>query len=158
MSTELTIYSDLSVGIKNRVRQGQIKAYVAVNTELLATYWDIGKMIYERQQKEGWAKGVIPRLAVDLKNELSEMKGFSERNMRAMVLFYTEYQLLTIGQLPVAKLGTTNKSISPSLMSELEKPYCESFKYELTRILPEKFKGSLPSVEEIENKLNKMGL
>jgi hypothetical protein len=43
-------------------------------------------------------------------------------------------------------------------MAELEKPYFESFKYELTRTLPEKFKGSLPSVEEIENKLNEMGL
>ncbi len=52
MSNELNIYSDLLVGIKNRVRQGQIKAYVAVNAELLATYWDIGKMIHERQQQE----------------------------------------------------------------------------------------------------------
>jgi len=104
MNNELNIYSDLLVGIKNRVRQGQIKAYLAVNTELLATYWDIGKMIHERQQQEGWGKGVIPRLAIDLKNELSEVKGFSERNINYMLKFYQEYQLLKISQLPVAKL------------------------------------------------------
>jgi predicted nuclease of restriction endonuclease-like (RecB) superfamily len=120
MSNELTIYSDLLVGIKNRVRQGQIKAYVAVNTELLATYWDIGKMIHERQQAEGWGKGVIPRLAIDLKNELSEVKGFSERNLRVMVLFYAEYQLLTIWQLPVAKLEKDDTSISQPSVAKLE--------------------------------------
>ena len=120
MSNELNIYSDLLVGIKNRVRQGQIKAYVAVNAELLATYWDIGKMIHERQQLEGWGKGVIPRLAIDLKNELSEVKGFSERNILRMLTFYKEYQSLTIWQLPVAKLKNDETSISPLPVSELE--------------------------------------
>jgi predicted nuclease of restriction endonuclease-like (RecB) superfamily len=135
MSNELNIYSDLLVGIKNRVRQGQIKAYLAVNTELLATYWDIGKMIHERQQQEGWGKGIIPRLAIDLKNELSEVKGFSERNIARMLTFYKEYQSITIWQLsvaqlekdrntilplPVAKLETDENSISPTPLAKLE--------------------------------------
>jgi hypothetical protein len=30
--------------------------------------------------------------------------------------------------------------------------------YELTRILPDNLKGSLPSIEEIENNLNELGL
>jgi predicted nuclease of restriction endonuclease-like (RecB) superfamily len=120
MSNELNIYSDLLVGIKNRVRQGQIKAYLAVNTELLATYWDIGKMIHERQQQEGWGKGVIPRLAIDLKNELSEVKGFSERNILRMLTFYKEYQSLTIWQLPVAKLENDENSIRQLPVAQLE--------------------------------------
>lgn len=120
MSNELNIYSDLLVGIKNRVRQGQIKAYLAVNTELLATYWDIGKMIHERQQQEGWGKGVIPRLAIDLKNELSEVKGFSERNILRMLTFYKEYQSLTIWQLPVAKLENDENSIRQLPVTQLE--------------------------------------
>ncbi|MDI1317902.1 PDDEXK nuclease domain-containing protein [Flavobacterium sp.] len=120
MSSELTIYSDLLVGIKNRVRQGQIKAYVAVNTELLATYWDIGKMIHERQQAEGWGKGVIPRLAIDLKNELSEVKGFSVRNIQFMIQFYTEYQSITISPLPVSELENTENSITKLSVSQLD--------------------------------------
>ncbi len=120
MSNELNIYSDLLVGIKNRVRQGQIKAYVAVNAELLATYWDIGKMIHERQQQEGWGKGVIPRLAIDLKNELSEVKGFSERNLKTMVQFYSEYQSLRIWQLPVAKLENNETPIGQLPVAQLE--------------------------------------
>ena len=120
MSNELNIYSDLLVGIKNRVRQGQIKAYLAVNTELLATYWDIGKMIHERQQQEGWGKGIIPRLAIDLKNELSEVKGFSERNIARMLTFYKEYQSITIWQLPVAQLEKDRNTILPLPVAKLE--------------------------------------
>jgi len=35
--------------------------------------------------------GVIPRLAADLKNELPEQKGFSERNLKYMIRFAREY-------------------------------------------------------------------
>lgn len=120
MSNELNIYSDLLVGIKNRVRQGQIKAYLAVNTELLATYWDIGKMIHERQQQEGWGNSFIPKLAIDLKNELSEVKGFSQRNISRMLTFYREYQSLTIWQLPVAQLEKDRNIILPLPVAKLE--------------------------------------
>lgn len=120
MSKELTVYKDLLGGIKARVRQGQVKVFQTANAEMLATYWDIGKMIHERQQQEGWGKGIIPRLAIDLKNELSEVKGFSERNIARMLTFYKEYQTLTIVQLPVAQLETATNLISPLLVSDLD--------------------------------------
>ena len=120
MSKELTVYKDLLGGIKARVRQGQVKVFQTANAEMLATYWDIGKMIHERQQQEGWGKGIIPRLAIDLKNELSEVKGFSERNIARMLTFYKEYQTLTILQLPVAQLETATNLISPLLVSDLD--------------------------------------
>ena len=77
---ELTFYRDLLGDIKTRVRQGQRRAALSANAEMIHMYWDIGRMIAARQEKEGWGAGVIPRLAVDLKNELPEQKGFSERN------------------------------------------------------------------------------
>lgn len=104
MSGELILYNNLLVDIKTRVRQGQLKASLSANAEMLATYWDIGKMIYERQQLEGWGKGVIPRLAKDLKNELAEVKGFSERNILRMLTFYKEYADFSISPPTVAKL------------------------------------------------------
>jgi predicted nuclease of restriction endonuclease-like (RecB) superfamily len=120
MRNELTNYKDLLGGIKARVRQGQTKVFQTANAEMLATYWDIGKMIHERQQQEGWGKGVIPRLAVDLKNELSDAKGFSERNILRMLTFYKEYQSLTIGQLPVAKIENEDNLIPPLAVSDLK--------------------------------------
>lgn len=121
MSNDFSNYKDLLGGIKARVRQGQTKVFQTANAEMLATYWDIGKMIHERQQQEGWGKGVIPRLAADLKNELSDTKGFSERNLKTIVQFYAEYQSLTIGQRAVAQLENEDNVIPPIRLAKLKK-------------------------------------
>jgi len=101
MSTELTLYPELLTAIKVRVRQAQHKAALSANAEMILMYWDIGRMIAARQEREGWGAGVIPRLAVDLKNELPEQKGFSERNIKRMLRFFREYPVL---QQPAEKL------------------------------------------------------
>ncbi len=114
MNEDVILYKNLLVDIKNRIRQGQFRANLAANAELLATYWDIGFMIHQRQKDEGWGKGVIPRLAWDLKNELAEVKGFSVRNMQMMIQFYLEYDTLnSIMQRSVAELE--NQTLSPGL-------------------------------------------
>ena len=60
--------------------------------------------MYEKQ--EGWGAAVLPRLAVDLYNELPEVKGFSARNLRLMIQFFGEYPGFgPIWQPPVAKLA-----------------------------------------------------
>lgn len=104
MTTDLTHYADLLGDIKIRIRQAQIKATLSANAEMILMYWDIGRMIHQRQQMEGWGAAVIPRLAADLKNELPEVKGFSERNIGYMIRFAHEYGASPILQQPVAKL------------------------------------------------------
>lgn len=105
MSGELAQYADLLGDIRNRIRQAQGRAAQAVNAELVRLYWDIGCLIHKRQQDKGWGAGVIPKLARDLRNELPELKGFSERNIKLMVQFAREYpDLFRIGQPPVAQL------------------------------------------------------
>ena len=91
MASDLALYGSLLTEIKDRIRQAQTRAALSANAEMIAMYWDIGRMIQQRQQTEGWGAGVIPRLAADLKNELSEEKGFSERNIKRMLRFYREY-------------------------------------------------------------------
>jgi len=76
-------------------------------------------MIHDRQQLEGWGKGVIPRLANDLKNELSEEKGFTERNLKFMVQFYKEYSDLSIGKPIVSQLR--DQTIHRKNSGELQK-------------------------------------
>jgi len=131
MSKDLVFFQDLLSDIKNRIKQGQYKAHLSANSELLATYWDIGKMIHLRQKQDGWGKGVIPRLAVDLKNELADVKGFSERNIGNMLTFYKEYPDFLISPMPLAKLESTsilqlpvtkleNDVISPQVVAKLK--------------------------------------
>lgn len=81
--------------IKTRIRAAQIRATFAANRELILLYWDIGRMIVARQKQEGWGAAVIPRLARDIRNELPEVKGFSERNIKRMLAFAREYPTLS---------------------------------------------------------------
>jgi len=92
----LVLYSNLLRDIKARIRQAQIKATLSANAEMVTMYWDIGRMIQERQDHEGWGTAVIPRLSRDIRNELPEEKGFSERNVKRMLRFYREYPNLLL--------------------------------------------------------------
>jgi predicted nuclease of restriction endonuclease-like (RecB) superfamily len=112
-------FAALLADVKTRIQSSQARAVLAVNAELVRLYWDIGRIIDARQQREGWGATVIPRLAKELKNELPELKGFSERNIKSMLAFYREYcdpsaivqqavaqlPLKPILPQPVAKLG-----------------------------------------------------
>jgi hypothetical protein len=88
---EIILYQSLLEDIKKRIRKGQTKAILAANAELIAMYWDIGKMILQRQQTEGWGTHIIKNLANDMKNEVAELKGFSERNIGYMLSFAKAY-------------------------------------------------------------------
>ncbi len=121
MRSELTRYSDLLTDIKLRIRQAQHKAVFSANAELILLHWDIGRMIESRQQTEGWGAAVIPRLSRDIRNDLPEMKGFSERNLKRMVRFYREYPWLVekvpqaVAQLPErAANGKVPQAVAPA--------------------------------------------
>ncbi|MDE1480515.1 PDDEXK nuclease domain-containing protein [Xenorhabdus bovienii] len=91
MTSELQIYTSLLTDVKKRIRGGQLRAAQSINTELIQMYWDIGRMLHKRQKQQGWGAGIIPKLARDIANELPEVKGFSERNLKRMLRFYREY-------------------------------------------------------------------
>jgi predicted nuclease of restriction endonuclease-like (RecB) superfamily len=103
MKKELTHYADLLGDIKRRIRKAQVKATLSANAEMILMYWDVGRMVYEKQRQEGWGAALIPRLAADIRNELPEVKGFSERNIGYMIRFAREYGASEILQQPVAK-------------------------------------------------------
>ncbi|MHB1033071.1 MAG: PDDEXK nuclease domain-containing protein [Pirellulales bacterium] len=77
--------------LKNRVRQAQTKAILSVNRELIQLYWDLGRLIVERQEKEGWGKSVVDRLAGDLQKAFPGIQGFSPVNVWRMRAFFLAY-------------------------------------------------------------------
>ena len=84
-------YSAFLHTIKTRIQQAQLKAVVAVNTELIRLYWQIGHEIWQRQQAEGWGAKVIEHLSADLHAAFPQMKGFSPRNLQYMRTFAEAY-------------------------------------------------------------------
>ena len=95
-------YAALLRKIKQRVQIAQQRAIYAVNEEMLRMYWDIGGMLQQSQDTDGWGKKTLQRLSVDLKNDYSEIKGFSVRNMQCMIQFFNEYNFT----LPIKHLLT----------------------------------------------------
>lgn len=96
--------------VKARIQQAQTRAVLSANAQLVRLYWDIGRMIDERQQQQGWGAAVIPPLARELRNELPQIKGFSERNIDRMTAFYRAYPAPSdFSPPPVAKLSSPTK-------------------------------------------------
>ncbi len=105
MSTDLARYHSLLGSIKARVQRAQLRAARSANQEMLQMYWDIGQLLHAQQEAEGWGAGVLRKLAKDLKAELPEAKGFSERNLKRMTQFFRAYPgLSSIGPQAVAQL------------------------------------------------------
>ncbi len=103
-------YGDLLADIKTRIQLAQNRAVMSANAEMIRMYWDIGHMVAKKQDAEGWGAAVIPRLAIDLRNDLPETKGFSQRNIGRMVAFFRAYPGMDeILPQPVAKLNQTQK-------------------------------------------------
>ena len=108
-------YSRLLEDVKQRIRAAQVRATFAANREMLALYWDVGRIVESRQHGEGWGAAVIPRLARDIRNELPEVRGFSERNIDRMIAFYREYpDLGSISPRAVAKLTASGQDTAIS--------------------------------------------
>jgi predicted nuclease of restriction endonuclease-like (RecB) superfamily len=103
-------YGPLLAKIKTRVQTARVKAGLAANRELLALYWDIGRLILDRQRKEGWGAKVIDRLSADLQKAFPGQQGFSSRNLKYMRAFADAWPEVQFVHQPGAQLADTGKS------------------------------------------------
>ena len=85
-------YGDFLNEIKERIRTAQYAALKTVNKGLIALYWDIGHMIVEKQEKDGWGKAVVETLSSDLQKEFPGMQGYSTDNLWRMRKFYLQFK------------------------------------------------------------------
>ena len=84
-------YGPLLAEIKARVQVARIRAGLAANRELLALYWDIGRLILQAQERQGYGKKVVERLAADLQRAFPGVAGFSPLNVWRMRAFYAAH-------------------------------------------------------------------
>lgn len=74
-----------------RYRQSQIKAAVKVNHVVLQFYWDLGKDICYKEAENKYGSKFYATLSRDLRNEIPDAEGLSERNLRYTKKFYQLY-------------------------------------------------------------------
>lgn len=98
-------YQTFLVDVKTKIQQAQVKASVAVNQQLLFLYWEMGKMILERQQDAQWGDKMLSQLSKDLQNAFPGVKGFSVRNLKYMRRFARENPDIEFGQAPLAQIS-----------------------------------------------------
>lgn len=98
-------YLNFKNEITARIRSAQYEALKAVNKEMIALYWEVGKRITEQQTALGWGKSVVENPSRDIQKEFPGIQGFGVRNMWDMARFYAEYQSNEILQPLVAEIS-----------------------------------------------------
>ena len=84
-----TFYQD----IKNLILNARKRVYTNIKYEMVVAYWNIGKMIFKKQDEQSRANygdGLIKELSIQLTKEFG--KGFDESNLRRMRQFYILFQ------------------------------------------------------------------
>ena len=67
-------YLNFKNEITARIRSAQYEALKAVNKEMIALYWEVGKRITEQQTALGWGKSVVENLSRDIQKEFPGIK------------------------------------------------------------------------------------
>jgi predicted nuclease of restriction endonuclease-like (RecB) superfamily len=91
--------------LKARIQSAQFTALRAVNKELVGLYWDIGRLIVERQKDAAHGAAITEKLADDLRRAFPGMAGFSRRNVFYMREFFLLYRRDAKVQPLVAQIG-----------------------------------------------------
>jgi hypothetical protein len=113
-------YFNWIVSLKSSIKQRQIKAAIAVNSNLILMYWDLGKQIVERQENAKWGTGFIDQLSKDLKVEFPDIGGFLSYNLRFCKTFFEFYNSKLIWEQTVPKSkNTIVQQVGGQLQNEL---------------------------------------
>ena len=123
-------YPQLLSEIKARIRSAQYEALKAVNEELVGLYWDLGRMIVERIEMEGWGKSVVEQLAADLRMDFPGVGGFSSSNLWRMKAFFEAYHALEKLAPLVREIGWSHNLV---ILQRCKDPLERDFYLRLTR-------------------------
>ena len=123
-------YAQLLAEVKERVRSAQYAALKAVNTELVGLYWDLGRMIVERQAGQTWGKAIVQKLATDLQKEFPGVGGFSASNLWRMRAFFELYRGLEKLAPLVREIGWSHNI---AIMERCSDPFEREFYLRMTR-------------------------
>ena len=95
--------------LSTRYRESQIKAAVAVNTEMLKFYFGLGRDITLMEKDQPWGSKFLQRLGIDLRAAMPEAKCFSYTNLRYMRYFFKLYAEVPICHQDGDKLSDKEK-------------------------------------------------
>ncbi len=111
MSNDIQITKQFSE-VLNTIKKAQKKVYKQLNRALIELYWEIGRYISEKVEKEKWGKSVVEELSKYIQKNEPNIKGFTARNIWRMKQFYETYKDFEKLSTPRAELeNSKNMSI-----------------------------------------------
>jgi predicted nuclease of restriction endonuclease-like (RecB) superfamily len=78
--------------VLNTIKSVREKVYKQANASLIQLYWDIGKFVSQKVEKESWGKSIVQELSEYIQKNEPGIKGFSARNIWRMKQFYETYK------------------------------------------------------------------
>jgi predicted nuclease of restriction endonuclease-like (RecB) superfamily len=110
-------YAAVHTDIVALLESARSAAARSVNALMTASYWEIGRRIVEFEQagkeRAEYGQALLKRLSADLSARFG--RGFSERNLEQMRLFYLSWPLEKISQTASAKLPSSRISQTASV-------------------------------------------
>ncbi len=97
-------YRDFLAAAKVRLKNAQLRAALASNSELIQYYWELGTDLIEKQKAFKWGENFLEQFSHDMRAANPGMQGLSVRNMYRMKKFAQLYPNPQILPQAVAKL------------------------------------------------------
>jgi len=96
---------DQFIDIIRLIKNSRSTAIKAVNAELINLYWNVGEYISNKIELAEWGDSIVKELAVYIKKNEPNIKGFSDKNLWRMKQFFETYK-------DFPKLSTVLREIS----------------------------------------------
>jgi hypothetical protein len=107
--------------LKQRIKNQRLRLTLTANAAMILLYWDIGQIILNRQNQQGWGAKIIDHLSEDLKQAFPEMDGFSPRNLKYMRKFAQQWPEIEIVQRVAAQIPWRNNQLLLDKLDHAEK-------------------------------------
>lgn len=86
-----TQYNQAVQLIKTAILTNQLEAAKAVNRQMLALYYGVGKYVSDNTRNGCWGTGAIETISEQLRRELPGLRGFSPTSIKKMRIFYEQW-------------------------------------------------------------------
>ena len=105
--------------VKARFREGQARAAVKVNTEMLRFYWSIGRDLVALRAETRWGSGVVKQFAFDMREAFPAATGFSFSNVKYMKQWYSFYAGNEKSQRTIGQIAKSQQAVGQIEMPEI---------------------------------------
>lgn len=133
-------YNDLLKEIRQLVEQARHNVIRNINTELLLTYWNVGRLIVDKEHSEQYDETSVRNMLLDISKELTRDlgKGFSRSQLTYMRLFFLRFPIFqTSGRSGVTLSHQKGKKPSKAVGLTVSNQLSWSHYYELLKCTDE---------------------